>query len=84
MEQSQTMEKLGKIEWRAHNVLPQKLRTKDKAGLEECANRDFEMAGKCGNIEAAEMARLTNPYARMCGPIVERMMSEERYRVQQV
>jgi hypothetical protein len=79
---SQTLGKLAKnADLRAHNaMLPEELRARDEAGLEEWASRDLETAGRYGNAEAAEMAKLMNPYARLCGQIVERMMYGEMHK----
>ena len=57
--------------------LPVELQGLSQMELEEWASRDFECGGRYGNKAAAEMARATNPYARLCGSIVEEVMRRE-------
>lgn len=57
--------------------LPAELQGLGKTELEEWASRDFEPGGRYDNKAAAEMARATNPYARLCGNIVEEVMRRE-------
>jgi hypothetical protein len=45
--------------------------------LEERASDDFSMAGKYGSELARAMAVRTNPYAKMCGAIVQTAMRNE-------
>jgi tetratricopeptide (TPR) repeat protein len=45
--------------------------------LEEYASRDFAMAGKYGSELAKAMAVRTNPYAKMCGAIVQSALRKE-------
>ena len=45
--------------------------------LEERASHDFSMAGKHGSELARAMAVRTNPYAKMCGAIVQTAMRNE-------
>jgi len=45
--------------------------------LEERASHDFSMAGKYGSELARAMAVRTNPYAKMCGAIVQTAMRNE-------
>lgn len=57
--------------------LPESLRKASKETLEEMASRDFEQGGRYGNEVAREMAKRTNPYARLCGDIVREAMRGE-------
>lgn len=57
--------------------IPVELQGLNQTELEEWASRDFERGGRYGNKAAAEMARATNPYARLCGSIVEGAMRRE-------
>ncbi|TAQ91012.1 hypothetical protein B7494_g605 [Chlorociboria aeruginascens] len=57
--------------------LPAALQGMDKMSLEEIASKDFEMAGRYGDVDALKMARVTNPYARLCGGIVGEAMKAE-------
>lgn len=57
--------------------LPAELRGRDPALLEEWASRDFEKGGRYGNGVAREMARATNPYAKLCGAMVGEVMRRE-------
>jgi len=45
--------------------------------LEEFASRDFELAGRYGNELARAMAVRTNPYAKLCGAIVQTALMKE-------
>jgi isochorismate synthase EntC len=45
--------------------------------LEELASHDFAMAGKYGSELARAMAVRTNPYAKMCGAIVQTALQKE-------
>jgi hypothetical protein len=45
--------------------------------LEELASHDFTMAGKYGSELARAMAVRTNPYAKMCGAIVQTALQRE-------
>ena len=57
--------------------IPVELQGLSQTELEEWASRDFERGGRYGNKAAAEMARATNPYARLCGSVVEKVMRRE-------
>ena len=59
------------------STLPVELRGLDKEKMEEWAARDFDLGGRYGNDVAREMARATNPYAKLCGSIVGKMMRGE-------
>ncbi|KAL8797507.1 MAG: hypothetical protein Q9195_000323 [Heterodermia aff. obscurata] len=58
-------------------VLPAELQGSDSASLEEWASRDFEKGGRYGNGVAREMAKATNPYAKLCGAIVGEVLRRE-------
>ncbi|KAH0541701.1 hypothetical protein FGG08_003864 [Glutinoglossum americanum] len=58
-------------------LLPEPLRGIGRAGLEEMANLDFEIAGRYGDRGARKVAASTNPYARLCGDIVKEAMRAE-------
>lgn len=45
--------------------------------LEELASHDFTLAGKYGSDLARAMAVRTNPYAKMCGAIVQTALQKE-------
>jgi len=45
--------------------------------LEELASRDFDFAGRYGNELAKAMAVRTNPYAKLCGAIVQTALMKE-------
>ena len=45
--------------------------------LEEYASHDFAMAGKYGSELARAMAVRTNPYAKMCGAILQTALKKE-------
>lgn len=47
--------------------------------LEEYASHDFAMAGKYGSELARAMAVRTNPYAKMCGAIVQAALKHEMH-----
>jgi len=53
------------------------LEDESSEGLEERASHDFSMAGKYGSELARAMAVRTNPYAKMCGAIVQTAMRSE-------
>ena len=57
--------------------LPSELLDLDTEALEAWAARDFEMGARYGNVVAAEMAKATNPYARLCGAFVGEVMRRE-------
>lgn len=59
-----------------HN-LPTDLRNLSQNAMEERAIIDLEMAGKYGDQEAMKMAVSANPYARLCGNIVNEAMRVE-------
>ena len=63
----------GKVQ----SELPAELKASDPAELEEWASRDFEKGGRYGNGVAREMAKATNPYAKLCGAIVGEAMRRE-------
>jgi hypothetical protein len=44
--------------------------------MEELANKDFYLGGLYGNRDAQRMAIKTNPYAKMCGAIVQQALQE--------
>ncbi|KAL8695243.1 MAG: hypothetical protein Q9218_000281 [Villophora microphyllina] len=58
-------------------ALPEGIRRKSKAELEEWALGEFEMGRRYGNEVAGEMARRMNPYARLCGGIVSEALGRE-------
>jgi tetratricopeptide (TPR) repeat protein len=51
--------------------------TESSEKLMEYASRDFSIAGRYGNELARAMAVRTNPYAKMCGAIVETALRKE-------
>jgi tetratricopeptide (TPR) repeat protein len=53
------------------------LETDSPERLEEYASHDFAMAGRYGSDLARAMAVRTNPYAKMCGSIVQTAMKNE-------
>lgn len=61
----------------AQAPLPRELQSLDTAALESWAAHDFEMGARYGNEVAREMAKATNPYARLCGAIVGEVMRRE-------
>ena len=61
----------------AQTELPAELRARDPALWEEWASGDFEKGGRYGNGVAREMAKATNPYAKLCGAIVGEAMRGE-------
>lgn len=54
-----------------------------KEQLEKLASRDFAMGGRYGNETAKKMAVAANPYAKLCGNIVQQAMREEKGRMEQ-
>lgn len=56
---------------------PDKLRDMGPDQLEEMASRDFFFGGRYGNKVAQQLAVQTNPYAKMCGPIVKEALRKE-------
>jgi len=58
-------------------ILPDRLMNKSPEEVEEMANRDFTAAAKHGNSQAAQWAVQTNPYAKMCGAIVNEAIKKE-------
>ncbi|KAJ5179042.1 hypothetical protein N7492_002252 [Penicillium capsulatum] len=58
-------------------VGPECLREIPADKLEEMASHDFFMGGRFGNKIAQQMAVQTNPYAKMCGAIVQEAMRKE-------
>ncbi|CRG82698.1 hypothetical protein PISL3812_00042 [Talaromyces islandicus] len=59
------------------NNLPPELTGLDKEAIEDKARSDLEAAGRYGDQEAKKMAISANPYARLCGNIVEEAMIAE-------
>jgi hypothetical protein len=53
------------------------LEDENEERLEESASRDFAMAGKYGSQLARAMSVRTNPYAKLCGAIVQTAMQAE-------
>jgi hypothetical protein len=53
------------------------LEDENEETLEESASRDFAMAGKYGSQLARAMSVRTNPYAKLCGAIVQTAMQAE-------
>jgi tetratricopeptide (TPR) repeat protein len=51
--------------------------TKDSETLEGLASQDFVMAGKYGSELGRAMGVRTNPYAKMCGAIVQTALMKE-------
>lgn len=56
---------------------PECLRGLGADKLEEMASHDFFMGGRFGNKVAQQLAVQTNPYAKMCGAIVQEAMRKE-------
>ncbi|KAJ5924229.1 hypothetical protein N7466_008416 [Penicillium verhagenii] len=56
---------------------PDRLRELGADQLEEMASRDFFLGGRYGNKVAQQLAVQTNPYAKMCGAIVQEAMRKE-------
>jgi tetratricopeptide (TPR) repeat protein len=61
----------------ARGGVPGALGDRSPDELEEKASHDFGMAGKYGNELSRAMAVRTNPYAKMCGSIVQTALSRE-------
>lgn len=59
------------------NYLPEELKVLTQSEMEERARADFELAGRYGDQEAMKMAVSANPYARLCGNIVQEAMKVE-------
>lgn len=59
------------------NNLPPELAGLEKEAIEDKARSDLEEAGRYGDQEAKKMAISANPYARLCGNIVEEAMIAE-------
>lgn len=57
--------------------LPEELNGLYKEELEAWCAKEFEKGAKYGNEMAKEMARATNPYAKLCGSIVGEMIARE-------
>jgi len=57
------------------------LEDEDEERLEESASNDFAMAGKYGSQLARAMSVRTNPYAKLCGAIVQTAMQAEMHPV---
>lgn len=58
--------------------LPTKLSGLSSEQLEDMASKDFFLGGRYGNKIARELSVKTNPYAKMCGAIVQEAMRMER------
>lgn len=59
------------------NNLPPELTGLEVEAIEDRARSDLEAAGRYGDQEAKKMAISANPYARLCGNIVEEAMIAE-------
>jgi hypothetical protein len=59
------------------NNLPEELRRLTQSEMEDRARTDLELAGRYGDQEAMKMAVSANPYARLCGNIVQEAMRVE-------
>lgn len=57
--------------------LPEELKGLTQGEMEDRARADFELAGRYGDQEAMKMAVSANPYARLCGNIVQEAMKVE-------
>ncbi|EEA24947.1 hypothetical protein TMatcc_008048 [Talaromyces marneffei ATCC 18224] len=57
--------------------LPEELRSLTRREMEDKARADLELAGRYGDQEAMKMAVSANPYARLCGNIVQEAMKVE-------
>lgn len=57
--------------------LPEELKELTQSEMEDRARADLEMAGRYGDQEAMKMAVSANPYARLCGNIVQEAMKVE-------
>jgi hypothetical protein len=60
------------------STLPIELAGMNSEQLEELASKDFFVGGRFGNKLARELSVKTNPYAKMCGVIVQEAMKQER------
>jgi tetratricopeptide (TPR) repeat protein len=61
----------------ARNEISGVLEEQTPERLEELASHDFTLAGKYGSDLARAMAVRTNPYAKMCGAIVQTALQKE-------
>lgn len=59
-------------------IFPPDLSERSTGDLEEMASKDFFLGGRYGNKIARELSVKTNPYAKMCGAIVQEAMKKER------
>jgi hypothetical protein len=59
-------------------ILPAELSGMRSEELEGMASKDFFQGGRHGNKIARELSVKTNPYAKMCGAIVQEAMRKER------
>ncbi|KAK2745099.1 hypothetical protein FQN57_004006 [Myotisia sp. PD_48] len=59
------------------HLLPLPLQDLSDERLEDMASFDFQLGGRYGNEAAKQMAVGTNPYAKMCGAIVQDAMKAE-------
>lgn len=57
--------------------LPEELKGLTQSEMEDKARADLELAGRYGDQEAMKMAVSANPYARLCGNIVQEAMKVE-------
>ena len=71
------LQRFGSLTSEECDRLPETLKGLDRTGLEEFASKEFEVAGRYGDAEAAKMGRMLNPYARLCGSIVREAMKAE-------
>lgn len=60
-----------------HEIINGVLEDESVAKSEESASHDFAMAGKYGSQLARAMSVRTNPYAKLCGAIVQTAMQAE-------
>ncbi len=60
------------------SAFPTELAEAGSGKLEEMASKDFFLAGRYGNEIARELSVKTNPYAKICGAIVQEAMRKER------
>lgn len=65
------------VGWDARDGGPASLRGLEADKLEEMASHDFFMGGRFGNKISQQLAVQTNPYAKMCGAIVQEAMRKE-------
>lgn len=49
----------------------------DRGRLEEMASHEFSLGGRYGNDTARQLAVRTNPYAKLCGSIVQEALRKE-------